>query len=133
MNEPQRKPRRILLADDNEVVQEVVSRVAGRHGHKIIRAMSGAGTFELAATTQPDMIVLDIEFPDADGRDVLAKLKDDARTAHIPVLVWSGREGNESDSRISLDLGAEDYVQKSDAEHLIAKLERVLLRLDKSA
>jgi CheY-like chemotaxis protein len=130
---PPKRPRRILLADDNEVVQEVVSRVAEKHGHKIIRAITGAGAFELAAGAQPDLIVLDIEFPDADGRDVLAKLKADKRTAHIPVVVWSGREGNDSDSRISLDLGAEDYVQKSDAHHLIAKLERVLLRLDRSA
>jgi hypothetical protein len=48
----------------------------------------------------------------------------------IPVIVWSGRAGHPSDSRISLDLGAEDFVEKSDATLLIRKLERVLLRLD---
>ena len=47
------------------------------------------------------------------------------------MVVWSGREG-ESDSRISLSLGAEDYVEKTDALLLIRKLERVLLGLDES-
>jgi two-component system KDP operon response regulator KdpE len=84
---------------------------------------------DVALTTHPDVIVLDMGLPDADGRDVLAKLKADQRTTDIPVVVWSGRAG-ESDSRISLDLGAEDYVEKSDATLLILKLERVLLRLD---
>jgi len=118
----------ILLADDDEIVQAVVSAAAAKFGHRVVRAISGAATLELAATTQPDMVVLDIHFPDADGRDVLAKLKGDARTAHIPVIVWSGRRSNESDSRIALELGAEDFVEKGDAEFLMLKLERVLLR-----
>jgi CheY-like chemotaxis protein len=99
-------------------------------GHQLVQAVTGASAFALAVGTQPDVIVLDMDLPDADGRDVLGKLKGDERTAHIPVVVWSGRAGHPSDSRISLDLGAEDYVEKSDASLLIRKLERVLLRLD---
>jgi len=128
---PNKKPsRRVLLADDNEALQVAVRRVAESRGHQILRATTGATAFTVALEAQPDVIVLDMAFPDADGRDVLRKLKNDARTAHIPVLVWSGRSGHESDSRISLDLGAEDYVEKSDAQLLLRKLERVLLRLD---
>ena len=130
MTEPVPRPRRILLADDNEAIQQVVRRVAEKRGHEVFQATTGATTLEVAIQTQPDVIVLDIEFPDADGRDVLGKLKKDPRTAQIPVLVWSGRVGHDSDGRISLDLGAEDYVTKDDAMLLIRKLERVLLRLD---
>ena len=125
-----KRSRRILLADDNEAIQEVVRRVAERHGHHVIRAVTGVTAIESAITTQPDLIVLDIEFPDADGRDLLVKLKADTRTAHIPVVVWSGRTGHDSDRRISLEHGAEDYVEKDDAHVLLRKLERVLLRLD---
>ena len=126
------RSRRILLADDNEAIQVVVRRVAEKHGHVIIRATTGAQALDLAAKEQPELIVLDIEFPDADGRDVLAKLKANQVTAHIPVVVWSGRIGgsSDSDSRIALDLGAEDYIEKSDAHLLMRKLERILLRLD---
>jgi two-component system, OmpR family, alkaline phosphatase synthesis response regulator PhoP len=121
--------RCILLADDDEVVQAAISAAAEKYGHRVIQAVSGAATVELAASNQPDVVVLDIQFPDADGRDVLAKLKGDQRTAHIPVVVWSGRKANESDSRIALELGAEDFVEKSDGDFLMLKLERVLLRL----
>ena len=122
--------RRILLADDNRAIHEVVERVAERRGHEILHAISGASTLSVAIETQPDLIVLDMDFPDADGRDVLRKLKAEPRTAAIPVVVWSGREGHTSDGRISLDLGAEDFVEKADAQLLLLKLERVLLRLD---
>jgi len=132
MSEPKNdKPsRRILLADDNRALQEVVRRVAERRGHHIIQATSGALTLSIALETQPDVIVLDMDFPDADGRDVLKKLKAEPRTAHIPVVVWSGRNGHDSDSRISLDLGAEAFLEKNDAQLLLQKIERVLLRLD---
>lgn len=125
-----KRGRRILLADDDLIVQEVVREAANKAGHEVMAATTGAQAALLAVSAQPDFIVLDIGFPDADGRDVLAKLKADPATAHIPVLVWSGRRVSESDSRIALNLGAEDYVEKSDAELLICKIERVLLRLE---
>jgi len=128
-----RRGLRVLLADDDLVVQEVVKTAAEKVGHQVTAATTGARAFELAVSLQPDVIVLDMEFPDADGRDVLAKLKADARTRNIPVVVWSGSRGNDSDSRISLALGAEDYVEKNEASLLLLKLERVLFRLEESA
>jgi two-component system, OmpR family, alkaline phosphatase synthesis response regulator PhoP len=121
---------RILLADDNEIVLAVLMQAAQARGHQVSSATTGAATIAMALETQPDLIVLDMQFPDADGRDVLARLKSDQRTAHIPVVVWSGRKGHDSDRRISLELGAEDYVEKNRAEFLVGKLERVLLRLE---
>ena len=122
--------RRILLADDNRALQEVVKRVAERRGHQLIRATTGASTLSVAIEQQPDIIVLDMDFPDADGRDVLRRLKAEPRTQRIPVVVWSGRDGHSSDGYISLDLGAEEFLEKSDAQRLIHKIERVMLRLD---
>ena len=109
----------------------MVGRVAEKRGHQVIPVFTGTAVLGAAIASQPDIIVLDMGLPDADGRDVLNQLKADGRTAGIPVLVWSGREG-ESDSRISLSLGAEDYVEKTDPVLLIRKIERVLLRLDES-
>ena len=122
--------RRILLADHSESVQRLVREVAQSRGHLLVKATTGASALLVALETQPDLIVLDLAFPDADGRDVLRQLKLNPDTAHIPVVVWSSREGHPSDSRISLDLGAEDYIEKDDAQLLLLKLERVLLRLD---
>lgn len=132
MTEPKKtkRGRRILLGDDNVAIQLVVKRVAEQRGHVLVQATTGASTVTTAIEQQPDVIVLDLEFPDADGRDVLAQLKADPRTAHIPVVVWSGRTDHGSDSKITLELGAEDYVEKNDAQLLLRKLDRVLLRLD---
>lgn len=120
--------RRILLAEDNEDLQLAVARVASAHDCEIIKTTSGLAVFDLAVETRPHLIILDFGFPDADGRDVLARLKADARTSDIPVVVWSGRVEGESDRRIALDLGAEDYVEKVDAGALLRKVERILLR-----
>lgn len=120
--------RRILLADDDPALQRAIQRLAKKTGFELIPITVGADVYRAVVENPPDLIVLDIHFPDADGRDVLSKLKADPATASIPVLVWSGRDP-ESDRRIALDLGAEDYVEKRDAATLLPKIERVLLRL----
>lgn len=124
---------RILVAEDNEGLQRVVKRAAERHDCEVIQTTRGSEVVALAIENQPDLIVLDVAFPDADGRDVLAQLKAEERTATIPVIVWSGRKEANSDRRIALDLGAEDYLEKVDADTLILKIERVLLRFQASS
>ena len=120
--------RRILFADDDPSVQRALQRLAGQYGFELQPVMAGADVYQTVLASKPDLIVLDIHFPDADGRDVLAQLKADQRTSSIPVVVWSGRDP-QSDRRIALDLGAEDYVEKRDPSTLLPKIERVLLRL----
>jgi CheY-like chemotaxis protein len=124
---------RIVLADDDPTVQRAVRRVAARFGHEIVSVTDGAAVFETASRCAPNLIVLDVSFPDADGRDLLRQLKGSPATKDIPVLVWSARQDRDSESRIALSLGAEDYVEKSDAELLMRKIERVLLRFTPSA
>jgi two-component system, OmpR family, KDP operon response regulator KdpE len=120
--------RRILFADDDPSLQRALKRLAEQNGFELIPVLAGADVYEAAVRCAPDLIVLDIHFPDADGRDVLSRLKADARTSNIPVVVWSGRDP-QSDRRIALDLGAEDYVEKREPATLLPKIERVLLRL----
>jgi CheY-like chemotaxis protein len=120
--------RRILFADDDPGVQRALKRLAEKNGFELVPVLVGADVYEAALECGPDLIVLDIHFPDADGRDVLSRLKQDSRTSNIPVVVWSGRDPN-SDRRIALDLGAEDYVEKREPATLLPKIERVLLRL----
>jgi CheY-like chemotaxis protein len=120
--------RRILFADDDPGVQRALKRLAEKNGFELVPVLVGGDVYEAALEQAPDLIVLDIHFPDADGRDVLSRLKADQRTTNIPVVVWSGRDP-QSDRRIALDLGAEDYVEKRDPSTLLPKIERVLLRL----
>ncbi len=120
---------RILLADDDPAVQRTVQKVATEFGHELFQVRRGTAVLSKALEVMPDLIVLDVGFPDADGRDLLAQLKAEARTSAIPVLVWSGRHDLDTERRIAISLGAEDYVEKTDAALLMRKIERLLLRI----
>jgi DNA-binding response OmpR family regulator len=123
--------RQILLADDDELVQRAVKRIAERSGYNVIHVTSGSDVVKRAIETKPELIVLDVTFPDADGRDILSVLKAEPRTSDIAVLVWSGEVRDpESDRKIALSLGAEDYIEKTDVQTLLRKIKRVLQRLD---
>ena len=110
------------------MLQKLVKRSFEREGLVVVQAFSGADLARELASATPDLIVLDVALPDADGRDLLAKLKKDPKTASIPVIIWSGRDAG-SDRRISLELGAEDYIEKGPPSTLVGKIERLLLRL----
>lgn len=119
---------KIMVVEDNDLLLGVLRRALVRAGYQVIGASSGAEMARLVLADRPDLIVLDIALPDADGRDLLASLKKDARMAEIPVVVWSGRYAD-SDRAVVLELGAEDYVEKGPASALVPKIERVLLRI----
>jgi len=120
---------RILVVEDNELVLVMVTSALEKAGYAVSAATSGYDLLQhVTQGSPPDLIVLDVGLPDMDGRDLLAALKKDPRTMHIPVLVWSAGR-NESDRRIALELGAEDYVQKGLPSTLVPKIERILFRL----
>lgn len=118
----------VLVAEDNEELQALAKRAFQKKGFVVRQAFNGADMMREIGLSVPDIIVLDVSMPDADGRDLLSALKKDRRTAGIPVVVWSGRDAD-SDRRIALELGAEDYIEKGPASTLVAKVERVLLRI----
>lgn len=118
----------IMVVEDNDMLLALLRRALERAGYVVIVAETGAKMIKLLCGSKPDLIVLDIALPDVDGRDLLASLKKDARTATIPVVIWSGRYAD-SDRAIALELGAEDYVEKGPPTTLVPKIERVLLRI----
>lgn len=119
---------RILIVEDNEMLAALLRRALVREGYDVVVARSGVEMMTLLYPHQPNLIVLDVGLPDTDGRDLLAALKKDPKTRQIPVIVWSGRYAD-SDRRIALELGAEDFVEKGPPSTLVPKIERVLLRL----
>jgi two-component system phosphate regulon response regulator PhoB len=119
---------RVLVVDDDVEVQRVVKRAAEGAGLDVVQAFDGAAGLLVATTERFDLILLDINMPTMDGRDVLKRLKDTPATADVPVLVYSGR-GGQSDRLVGLELGAEDYVDKPiDAGSLVRKIGRLIER-----
>ena len=112
----------ILVVEDDTGVQDLVSRAARAEGFTVVQAFDGARGLGLALTRPVDLILLDLNMPMLDGRDVLSHLKEDPRTAHIPVVVCSGRIDPHS-RRLALELGALDFVDKPfNARGLVIKI-----------
>ena len=116
----------ILIADSDAKLLKHVTGLARSEGYAVVATTLGRDVVNLAAQYRPALIVLDVDFPDADGRDLLRAIKRDPRITHIPVLMWSERD-YDSDRLIALELGAADYVPKSDSLMLMPKIARLLL------
>lgn len=105
-------PIRILLADDDEGLAKVYATYAAGRGHSVSFAQDGVATLSAALAELPDLIVLDVAMPALDGRDVLAQLKADPRTAAIPVLVVSALAADQHMRDLLVELGASDVMEK---------------------
>lgn len=116
---------RVLVVQDDAVLQRAVCRGLLERGYVPLAARSRADLRRMLASKEPDLIVLDIELPDADGRDVLHGLKKDPVTANIPVIVWSGRTAW-NDEATALELGARAYVTKADVQPLVHAVDLAL-------
>jgi two-component system KDP operon response regulator KdpE len=117
------KPR-ILVIDDEPQMHRFLGPALGAAGFEALRADTGAEGLKQIASAAPDAVVLDLGLPDMDGKDLLRA----ARAFYDgPVLVLSARE-REAEKIASLDLGADDYIQKPfGVGELLARL-RVALR-----
>jgi two-component system KDP operon response regulator KdpE len=115
---------RILVIDDEPQMHRFLHPALTAAGFEALRADNGTEGLKLIATAAPDAVVLDLGLPDMDGKDLLRA----ARAFYAgPVLVLSARE-REAEKIASLDLGADDYIEKPfGVGELLARL-RVALR-----
>ena len=115
---------RILVADDEAAIGRAVETNLARHGFQVRSAQSGAAAIDEIATFRPDLILLDLGFPDMDGFQIIRRVRERSST---PIIVLSVR-GQERDKVQALDLGADDYLTKPfGVEELLARV-RVALR-----
>ncbi len=102
---------KILLVDDSKAILHENERVLHKAGYEVICAEDGELALKLAREHKPDLILLDMILPKVSGPDVLARLKKDAATADIPVVVLSSL--TEKNRQKLIEAGAEDYVEKN--------------------
>ena len=117
--------RRILLIEDETSISEPLARALEREGFHVVTAATAAQGLAAFCTRVPDLVLLDVMLPDADGRDILREIRSSSRT---PVVMLTAR-GDELDRVLGLELGADDYIVKpfSPAE-LVARITAVLRR-----
>jgi len=118
---PDHKPR-ILIVDDEADLVSVLRMGLEIAGFEVIDAGDGEEGLRRARQDRPELIVLDLMLPKLDGYKVCRALKFDERYKAIPILILSARSG-ESDRRLALDMGADQFVCKPyDMNDLIAKI-----------
>jgi PAS domain S-box-containing protein len=111
----------VLLVDDDPQTLELFRRILAKRGFAVISAESGKRGLELAKSAKPDAVVLDVKMPGMSGWDVLSRLKLEATTATIPVIMITVMQQQE----IGQTLGAADYLVKPiDPDRLIEVLRR---------
>jgi DNA-binding response OmpR family regulator len=120
---------RILIAEDDESLANLYRAYAERRGHEVLLARDGAETLVTTAAEMPDIIILDVAMPKLDGRDVCRQLKQNAKTAGIPILVVSALGGDQNTRSMMLELGAWDVLEKPvDLQICFNKAERLVER-----
>jgi two-component system cell cycle response regulator DivK len=102
---------RILVVEDNELNMKLFRDVLLATGYRALEATTGGEAVDLAVEHEPDLVLMDIQLPDADGVDVLRRLRADARTSVIPVLAVTA-QAMHGDRERFLAAGFDGYVSK---------------------
>ena len=120
---------RILLVEDERSIAEPFARMLGREGFVATVAATAASALEAFDREPPDLVLLDLNLPDGDGRDVARELRSRSR---VPIIMLTAR-GTETDRVVGLEIGADDYVVKPfSAAEVVARIRAVLRRTAES-
>jgi two-component system phosphate regulon response regulator PhoB len=120
--------QKILAVDDEEDILELLRFNLTKEGFAVIGAASGEEALKFARAEKPELILLDLLLPGIDGLEVARRLKKDASTKEIPIIMVTAK-GEEADIVAGLEVGAEDYITKPFSRKvLIARVRAVLRR-----
>jgi putative two-component system response regulator len=119
---------KILVVDDDPLILDVLVRFLQREGFEPTTAGNGMEALRLVADMQPDLILLDVMMPELDGFTVCKRLKDDERTALIPVTMLTGLDDREHRRR-GMEAGADDFLTKPFEQSLLQARIHSQLRL----
>jgi len=118
-------PERILVVDDEESIVQLVAYNLRRAGYEVITAGNGEDALHLFRTESPDLVVLDVMLPGADGFEVCKELR---RESDKPILMLTARS-EEIDRVIGFEIGADDYVAKPfSPRELVGRVKAILRR-----
>ncbi|MFA6215434.1 MAG: response regulator [Patescibacteria group bacterium] len=120
---------KVLVAEDDRFLSKAYEVKLKKEGFEPILVANGEEAIAKAKSEKPDIILLDLVMPKIDGFEALAELKQNSETKSIPVIILSNL-GQEDDIKKGKELGAEDYLVKSNIaiNSVVAKIREVLDR-----
>lgn len=121
-------PQRILVVDDDRQIVRLISAYLERAGFQTLTAHDGASALRLVRSERPNLMVLDLMLPDADGADLTRLIRADPHLASMPIIMLTARV-DDTDKIIGLELGADDYMTKPfNPREVVARVRAVLRR-----
>ena len=122
----------IYLVEDDDNIRKLVCYALSKEGFEVQGYSCPKEFWHGMVLELPQLILLDIMLPEEDGLSILKKLKNNAKTEHIPVIMLTAK-GSEFDKVSGLDMGADDYVAKPfGTMELISRVRAVLRRFEKT-
>ena len=118
--------KKILLAEDNEMNSDMLSRRLQRNGYCMVTAVDGKQAVAMVKSECPDLILMDLSLPELDGWEATKFLKSDNDTKDIPLIILTAH-ALKSDRENAFNAGCDDFdVKPVDFRRLLAKIERQL-------
>src|SRR5881275_2681717 len=114
----------ILLVDDEDAVQKLLTYPLEREGFRVMQARDGEEALQRFAAERVDLVVLDLMLPKLDGLEVCKRLR---ATSTVPIIMLTARD-DELDKVVGLELGADDYITKPFSIREFRSRVRALLR-----
>ncbi|MFQ5797574.1 MAG: sensor histidine kinase [Bacteroidota bacterium] len=125
-------PINILVVDDNQDNIDLLDFALSDLRYRVLKALNGRTALIIAEKEQPDLIILDIHMPEMDGFEVLQRLRQNARTEKIPVILLTAMRKDPQSIESGLALGADEYLTKPiDIEELLVRVKSIM-RLKKA-
>jgi DNA-binding response OmpR family regulator len=122
---------KILVAEDERDIRELISYTLMFAGYEIVQASNGAAAVDLAVQEKPDLILMDVRMPRMTGYQACEALKQRPETKETPVIFLSAK-GQESEIQQGLGVGAIKYILKPFApDELTTQVETVLKEMNK--
>lgn len=123
----------VLVIDDEKDVIELLRYNLEKAGFDVVAARDGESGLKAASVSPPDAIILDVMMPGLDGLAVCRRLREEHRTARIPIIMLTAK-AEEADRVVGLELGADDYVVKPfSPREIVARIRAQLRRASQAA
>jgi CheY-like chemotaxis protein/MinD-like ATPase involved in chromosome partitioning or flagellar assembly len=119
---------KILIVDDDIDSLKLIGLMLQRHGYEVVAANAGNQAIAKAASDHPDLIILDVMMPDMDGYEVTRRLRSNAATQNIPIIMFTAKTLID-DKVKAFELGADDYLTKpTHPAELASRVKAILAR-----
>jgi CheY-like chemotaxis protein len=117
---------RILIAEDEKDIRELISFTLKFAGHEVIATANGEEAFNTTLQQIPDLVLLDVRMPRMTGYEACERIKAEPSTKNIPVVFLSAK-GQESEIQAGLQAGATEYILKPFSPDQLTERVRVIL------